>query len=213
MRQSIAKSAANAVIALFAVLACTQALSAQSLRIGSPASGTVVHPGESVPVTVNITGTFQQVGVIGEIGTSQMLATGPYDFWVLVPANIPEARVYNLTAVGMIGPSNIVGSEPMILDVEPRSKPASLKIQGYPYGFEFQEIGDKSSLLVVGRFRDGSTMYMTQSTIPPTFPLRPPLLPWINMERLPQLPTARLRSQVDGVWRIPVTVRVEPQLR
>jgi hypothetical protein len=42
---------------------------------------------------------------------------------------------------------------------------ASLKIQGYPEGFEFQQIGDKSSLLVVGKFSDGSTMYMTQSTM------------------------------------------------
>jgi hypothetical protein len=113
----------------------------------------------------------------------------------------------------MIGPSNIVGSEPIILDVEPRSKPASLKIQGYTYGFEFQEIGDKSSLLVVGSFRDGSTMYMTQSTMTTYVSAAPAIATVDKYGTVTAVANGKTTITVDGVWRIPVTVRAEPRLR
>ena len=198
-----------------AALAFAQAVPGQSLRIVSPANGTVVHPGQSFRVAVSIARAFQQVLLMGEswIGASQMLASGPYEFTVRVPAKVAEARIYTLFAVGLIGPGQIANSAPLLLDTEPRSKPISLEIQEYPYGLEFQQIGDSSSLLVEGKFSDASTMDMSQSTMTTYVSVTPAIATVDKYGTVTAIANGKTTITVNGVWRIPVTVGAESQQR
>jgi hypothetical protein len=76
-------------LAMLPVLFAAAPLSAQSVSIMSPSSGAVVNPGQTVNVSVTVSGTFQQVFLIGErwLGFSQILSSAPYQFSVLHASN------------------------------------------------------------------------------------------------------------------------------
>src|SRR5450755_1912476 len=91
-----------------------------SLKITSPADGAVVHPGDSVTVTVSATGaSFAQMIIIAQdpIASSQVSTAPPYQFSIQIPSDITPGS-YALTASGAVSPGNGVESDPVSIDVE-----------------------------------------------------------------------------------------------
>ena len=147
----------------FAVVAAS-ALSAQTLQITSPSMGAVVNPGQSVAVTVSATGVFQQIFVVGAdpIGISQTLSSPPYQFAIQIPTSILPGA-YLLTAEGVISAGQGVSSDPITIDVERPDTPVSLAAK--PSIFHFATVGQQGFVDVFGTFPDGSSAYLTQSTM------------------------------------------------
>jgi len=100
---------------LSALLLCLSmsSLLGQSLQITSPADGTTVNPGQTLTVTVNASGTFQQVILIGSnpMGFSQMLSNPPYQFTIQIPTTISPGW-YSLTADSVTSPGQGASSNP-----------------------------------------------------------------------------------------------------
>jgi len=137
-------------------------LAQPSLRITSPADGTVVHPGQPLKVRVEASGTFLQVIVIGggRIGFSKPLLAPPYEFTMQIPDRISPGP-YPLTADGATAPGQSTSSETITLMVEPADAPISLTIR--PSLLRLSA-GDKGYLRVFGVFPDGKTIDLTPST-------------------------------------------------
>lgn len=145
----------------------TAILAAQpSLRITSPADGTVVHPGDTLIVVVDVsppTGTFQLVFVVGfdPIGFSkEALNAPPYRFTLNIPRSI-SPRKYPLTASGFTSPGHPVSSDPIVIAVEREDSP--LEISVYPIVADFI-MDQKRYLQVTGRYADGTEADLTQSS-------------------------------------------------
>jgi hypothetical protein len=149
-----------------AMLFCvyTPLVIAQSLQIASPADGTTVNPGQSIAVTVNASGTFQQVMILGShpIGITAPLSTPPYQFTVQIPTDI-EPGLYSLTADGFTKPGNAVYSNPININVERPDAPVSLSVS--PSIFEFSTVAQQGFVAVVGTFSDGTTADLTNSML------------------------------------------------
>jgi hypothetical protein len=143
---------------------CAGPLLAQSLQITAPASGTTVHPGQSVAVTVSASGAFQQVilGSRAPIGFSQPLSAPPYQFTLQIPANTQPGN-YPLTAVGAVTPGNPIYSNAIALVVERTDAPVSVRVQ--PSLLRLYTVGQKGYLLVIGAFADGTTHDLTKSSL------------------------------------------------
>ncbi len=131
-----------------------------SLQITSPASGTMVSPGQKVSVSVSADPSVSNIGVIGEnpLGFAQMTAD-PLQFFFVVPAKI-GAGPYQLTAVGA-GPAGLVLSSSITLDVEPLNAPVQLLV--IPAGLPFTSIGEVMPLSVLGSFSDDSRADLSHS--------------------------------------------------
>lgn len=135
-----------------------------SLRITSPANGTIVHPGQSLTVTVEASpaGAFQQVIVIGwdPIGFAQPLSAPPYRFTIQIPIKIVPRR-YLLTADGMTSPGHGATSDPIEIVVERSGSPIRLHVEPSLLDLSLSE---KGYLRVVGEYADGTSTDVTNST-------------------------------------------------
>jgi Big-like domain-containing protein len=117
---------------VWALMCLSASLLAQpSLRITSPADGTVFHPGESIKVNVEASGTFKMVMVIGydPLGGTFPLSAPPYEFTIQIPDryHIAPGR-YLLTADGFIEPGKSVASKTVVIKVEPADVHLKLKV-------------------------------------------------------------------------------------
>jgi hypothetical protein len=134
-----------------------------SLRITSPVEGTVVHPGESLTVKVEASGTFKMVILIGgdPIGFSVPLSAPPYEFTIRIPDryHISPGR-YPLTADGVIEPGKGVTSRSVTIEVEPADVRLTLKIQPRLLRLSPGQTGHLSSF---GVFPDDLTIDLTKS--------------------------------------------------
>jgi hypothetical protein len=145
------------------------------LHILSPASGLVVHPGQTVAITVGADSSVQRLVLIGQdpIGTARPTAGGaagilaqgrgethPLQFLLTVPSAI-RPGTYRVTAVGRtaVGP---VQSEPLALDIERPDDPT--RIWAEPSSIQFTHVGDQIPLRVLGAFPDGSQSELTRSS-------------------------------------------------
>jgi hypothetical protein len=76
-------------------LAATELLAQPTLQITSPATGTVVRPGQTLTVKVTGSGAvFTQVGLLPEdplIVSPEVLTAPPYEFTITIPMSI-QAR-------------------------------------------------------------------------------------------------------------------------
>jgi hypothetical protein len=149
------------------LLSCLLAglLAAQpTLRITSPKDGAVVHPGQSLIVTVDGSpaGAFQQVIIAARdpIGGSRPLMAPPYQFTIQIPSRISPGR-YALTADGMTAPGQGATSDPISIVVERADTPLSLRVEP---SLLRMSAGQKGYLRVVGVFGDGTTSDLTKSS-------------------------------------------------
>jgi hypothetical protein len=126
---------ARMVTATIAVLTIPASVSAQSpalLAITSPASGTVISPGQTVTVTVTspANAVFDIIGLIGtgEIGVVNAMATAvPAQFSVAIPADM-MCRTHTLTAIA-VTTSGQDASAGIDIDVERPDMPWSISAQ------------------------------------------------------------------------------------
>jgi hypothetical protein len=131
-----------------------------TLRITSPADGTVVHPGQSLKVKVEALGTFQQVVITGHGSMTAPLLAPPYDFTIEIPSRGTPGP-YPLTAGGFTAPGQGTFSIPVTLQVEePDNAPIRLEPE-----FHFLElnVGDKGHVTADGVFPDGRRFGLSES--------------------------------------------------
>ncbi len=149
---------------LYGCLSFTTALAqAQpTLRITSPAEGTVIQPGETVRFQVEASGNFKSVSVGGEnpISSSDVRTSPPYEFTIQIPTRI-GLRTYQFTAVGFVGPGEMIHSQPIKLDVQRKERPVSTRVQ--PRTLRLA-VGETGYLVVTGTYPDGSASTITEAT-------------------------------------------------
>ena len=96
-------------------------LGATPITITSPANGTVVTPGQALPVTVTVTsGTYPRgVGLIGQnpLGAAGPMTGSPTTFYLTPPLIMPPGA-YSITAVATNASSVLVTSAPVTVHVE-----------------------------------------------------------------------------------------------
>jgi hypothetical protein len=164
--RSAALAGAVLLVASAAVCPSAHSQGKPALRITAPADGTVVHPGQSISVTVapepGVKPTLVWLIAFRPLQVSGCASQPCYQFKVSVPGDIPAAGLYRLTAVTSGGPDQIVGSLPVNLDVEPSAGITALKVEN-PV-IVFQRAGDMIPLDIVGNFANGTAMDITRST-------------------------------------------------
>ncbi len=157
------------IAALFLVILAAPAFSAQqnpaALQITSPANGTIANPGQTISVSVTSPANvaFTAVGVVAEdpIGLSKIGTSVPFQFSFTIPANI-ACRSYALTANAATASGQRAESDTILVDVERPDMPVSLSTL-LP-GVSFEVIGEKSPIIVLATFSDGSVLDVTRST-------------------------------------------------
>ena len=149
---------------LFLVLAITSCFAQSNLlRITSPASGTIVHPGQTVVIAVYAHRSVSNVAIVGEdpLGFSQKTNGQGMQFLLTVPSNTTVGS-YNVTAMGTGDGGSLVASPPISLQVDlPKSR---FTITTEPSVLRFDAPGETMPLHVIGRFANGSQSDMTEST-------------------------------------------------
>jgi hypothetical protein len=182
-------------------------LAAQStLQITSPSNGAILNPGQMLSVTVNASGSFQVVTVLGEgtIGFGQQLSAPPYQFSTQIPARA-SAGIYKLTAVGANSTGQPVFSVPVSIDIEPTANMGG-NILVTPGVLEFHVVGDQVPLVVTARFSDGSRQNLTHSTATTYASDAPSVAAVDSMGLVTAVSTGSATITVNGAFRIPVTV-------
>ncbi len=156
------------VVTLCALVSAPASLaSAQAtLRITSPADGTVIRPSESVTVRVTASGEAPKgvfVSGTAPIGFGPELVTAPpYNFTVEIPKEI-NSGPYNLTAGGFIAAGHDVKSDTVTIDVERADSPMSLHSEDF--SSLRVHVGRTTFTRIVGVFGDGTSADLQQSTL------------------------------------------------
>ncbi len=144
---------------------CAAQQNPPQLQISTPPDGTVVHPGETVSVTVTSPAgvAFSQVGVIGQdpLGLSDIATSVPATFSFTIPTDI-RCGTYMLTADGTTASGESVESATILIDVERPDVPVSLS--PLMPGITFEAQGEQSPVVVLATFSDGSILDVTRSS-------------------------------------------------
>jgi|SRR5215469_1913682 len=154
--------------ALLFLLSLVAGLPAQQnaplLQIASPASGTLVNPGQTVSVSVTspANASLSGVGVVGEdpIGFTTVATSVPATFSITIPSSI-ACRKFPLTAVGATS-GQTVQSAPILIDVERPDLPIAINPQ--ISGVTLEVLGEQFPLVLLANFSDGSILDVTEST-------------------------------------------------
>jgi hypothetical protein len=135
------------------------------LQITSPASGSIVNPGQvaSVSVTSPSNVSFAKVVVIGEdpIGFSSIQTGVPAQFALTIPNSI-SCGTYMLTALGITSSGQSVSSNQVLIDVERPDMPVS--ISASITGITLGSPGESFPIKFLGTFADGSVLDLTESS-------------------------------------------------
>lgn len=147
-------------------LLCQQAIAANSLTITSPATGTVVAPGQVLTVNVSASGTYPNgIAIVGgsPLITSQGTQTGSNPtFSITIPPNAP-AGAFGLSAMGSVSTGALVQSAEVTLDVERPDAPQTLAVQ--PAEAHLNYVGDSLSLnAAMGTYADGGRFDLRRSS-------------------------------------------------
>ncbi len=133
----------------------------------SPASGTVVRPGQTVTIAVAVDSSVQKLALLGRhpLPLSQVVAPGlgvaaPYEFQVRIPADI-RPGTYHVAAIGTLAGGETV-SERLALDVEKSEEPTRIWVK--PSTILFSGAGERIPVRVLGAFSDGSQETLTKSS-------------------------------------------------
>jgi Bacterial Ig-like domain (group 2) len=144
---------------------------AQSLRITAPINGAIVHPGETLLVTVDSTEKHfkliilagpDPIGFVPPIGSGAGQTDTPSNFSVRIPANTP-CRKYTIIATGVTTAGTSVDSEQIEIDVERPDLPLKLTSISPPELY-FREPGGSFPILLTGTFPDGQTLDLIESS-------------------------------------------------
>jgi hypothetical protein len=102
------KTARATVVSLVILAAVNRLVAQPTLRITSPRNGAVVNSGQTLTVSVNASGTFSKVVIVGEgrIGFTKYLTAPPYQFSISIPANMASG-MFALTAIGVSPGQNV----------------------------------------------------------------------------------------------------------
>lgn len=168
-------SAATLIVAAaIALVSVASNAGEDRLRITSPESGIIVHPGDAVTISVSADYSLEKIALIGEhpLGVGVVIAGGapgiiarglgdlrPIQFTIKIPAGI-ETGAYHVTAIGKSS-SGDVESEAVALQVEKSQPP--VRIWSEPASIQFNRVGDQIPIRVLGAFGDGSNDEITRS--------------------------------------------------
>lgn len=135
---------------------CSAVLAASpTVEITSPPSGTVVHPGDTVAVSVAASGQkFLMMGLETQIpiNNDEVLREPPYHFTVHIPKTISPG-VYSLIASGATAVGQGEESPAVLLDVEMPDPPISIRTQpNYLIGIR---AGEMTVLDGYGKYKNG----------------------------------------------------------
>jgi hypothetical protein len=201
---------ARTLSALFLLAAAITPLEAQmSVQIVSPTAGTVVNPGQTINITVNVTGGQpSSVIVLGDrFELAAQTSSAPYQLQLTVPSSVGSVGRLDISAGAIIGPGNIVYSDSVSLDVERPDAPVSISVDGS--SLVFDKPGQRQPLLVWGKYADGTTVDITQSSLT-TYAVQPSFSPApVTVSSSGQVTSVAVgsgRVVVNGTYFIPVTV-------
>lgn len=129
------------------------------LQITSPASGTIVNPGQVVTISVSADPSVSNVGVVGQypLGSS---ATTNGQSQLTIPSNTTIGP-YNVSALGNAADGSLVVSSPISLQVDTPNTQFTITTE--PSVLRFSAPGETIPLHVIGTFPDGSQLDMTHS--------------------------------------------------
>jgi Bacterial Ig-like domain (group 2) len=130
------------------------------LQITSPASGTVVSPGQTITFVVTADSSVSNIAILGQnpLGFSQT-TTAPLQFVLPIPADTTFDR-YQVRAVGVAGGQDIE-SEPITLFVDSPDFLANIRTQ--PSSLHFRAAGEVMPLRVIATAPDGTQHNVTYS--------------------------------------------------
>src|ERR1019366_405500 len=153
-------SKAMSIILTLAAIPCF----AQStlLQSTSPASGTVVHPGQVVVIAVRADPSVSNIAILGQdpLGFSQRTNGQSSQFLLTIPSNT-TVGAYDVSALGTASDGSPVASLALSLQVDiPKSR---FKMTTHPSVLRFSAAGQAMPLHVIGTFPDGSQVDMTHS--------------------------------------------------
>jgi hypothetical protein len=135
-----------------------------TLKITTPADGTVIHSGQPFTIEVEAApGAFQYIFVIGTGGLNFTLplSAPPYRFALQTKTDGASGK-RELTATGVIRRGEVVDSTPITIDVERADEPERLLTE--ESSISFGRVGEQSALYITGVFKDESRVDLTRST-------------------------------------------------
>jgi hypothetical protein len=163
------------ILILIAALSAIGARAQQELiHILSPATDTVVRPGQTITITVTAETSVEKLVVIGQhpLGVGQVISdpapgvvtrgqgdSRPVQFQLTIPAQI-RPGAYRVTAMGTTSGGNME-SQAIVLDVEKSEEPA--RIWTEPSVIQSIHPGDRIPIRVLGSFADNSQEELTKS--------------------------------------------------
>ena len=162
------------LIAAIAFITARSSAQQDLLRITSPGPGSIVHPGETVTISVSADYSVEKLALIGQhpLGVGQVLSGGagiiargqgemrPLQFVLRIPKEI-QPGIYHVTAIGRTSGGD-VESEALTLDVEKTQEPS--RIWTEPALLQFTRTGDSIPVRVLGAFAEGPNEELTKST-------------------------------------------------
>ncbi len=135
------------------------------LQITSPASGTVVNPGQAITVSVTSPAgiSFAQVAVIGEdpVPSADIVNSVPAQFFIAIPNSLGP-RKYHITAIGKSSSGQLFASQTISIDVERPDTPTGIATDRPQVAFQSQ--GQQTRLRVLATFADGTVLDVTESS-------------------------------------------------
>jgi hypothetical protein len=135
------------------------------VKITSPVDGSVVHPGETITVSVTATAespAVKAVAIIGQdpIGFAQVATPLPASISLVIPP-VNRAGLYSLTAVAAT-PTGVLESESIEIDVESAELPTSLSTPFEHIDLETQ--GEEWPIQLEAEFPEKKYMTVAESS-------------------------------------------------
>ena len=144
------------------------AQSAASLTITAPANGAAASAGNSLTITVSVTGTYPNgIAVIGQdpLGSADIQSSiigGSVNISLPIPANAPPG-MYTLTAIGGNSGGGLISSAPINIVVEAGAAASALSLD--PSFLTFSAIGQSLPFIAIGTFAGGKHTDVTGSSL------------------------------------------------
>jgi hypothetical protein len=135
-----------------------------TIRITSPASDLVVHPGDTVTVQAVVTGPYSLVGVTDPSARiaepSVFLKSPPYLFRLTIPTSAVPSRAVIRTALYDPDKADPIASDSISFDVERADSPREIRVTGPRTDLQ---VGSDSGVGVIGIFDGDQEVPLSES--------------------------------------------------